>query len=306
MVNSCGDRRVEKVIAEGGSRSFLVTGFPGNLEGVLRLSDAPRRLFFRGELETLKNPSISIVGTRRLTNYGKAAVRELLTLPGVGLNYVSGLALGIDAQVHKIALDNRIPTIAVVAGSLTQGYPRANQALYNSIVKQGLILAEFPESKPFFKGMYPMRNRLIAAVSPLTVVIEAGTKSGALITARHALDLGHEVAAVPGSIFSEQSKGCNELIAQGAHAISSKGDLITLINSIYSMNYQINGKLDVSSTLDFVKGLPDIVKYAEGFDVKTAAKLSKKEVPEVLLLLTRLEMEGILQRNFSGKYILKK
>ncbi|HMC55844.1 MAG TPA: DNA-processing protein DprA [Gemmatimonadaceae bacterium] len=192
--------------------------------------NAPRCLWMRGQLELLGvQPRIAIVGTRRATGYGLRVTTELAQAFGrAGACVVSGMALGIDGAAHRGALDTKAPTVAVLGTGLNHCFPKAHRALQNEIVGSGVLLTEL---EPDWHGQmftFPARNRLIAALASLTIVVEAPEKSGALITAGHALELDRPVAAVPGPIDQPQSAGCNKLIASGAQIITCVEDALAL------------------------------------------------------------------------------
>ncbi len=193
------------------------------------LPDPPASLWYQGAWEMLSAPVVAIVGTRRATAYGLRITRELSSaLARGGACVVSGMALGIDACAHRAALEAGGRTVAVLGTGVDVAYPRAHAALHAEIGTRGLLLSELPPGAHSHGGSFPMRNRIIAALSSLVIVVEAPFKSGALITARHALDLGRDIAIVPGPIDSPQSQGTNEVLRDGAHAITSVADALTL------------------------------------------------------------------------------
>lgn len=193
-----------------------------------QIADPPDGLFVRGELRDA--PAIAVVGTRRMTSYGRRAVRELVhDLVSYGFAIVSGLALGIDGEAHKAALDAGGYTIAVLATGIDDStiYPREHLALAKRILLSGgALISEVPEGSPSFKFAFPKRNRLIAGLCPATIVVEAMPGSGSLITARLALEGNREVLAVPGPIWSATSSGCHELIGLGAKICTNAQNVI--------------------------------------------------------------------------------
>lgn len=193
--------------------------------------DPPCTLYYEGNIELLKMRCISIVGTRNITEYGKMLIRSFLEedFRYLDIVFVSGLALGVDAFVHQTCIERGIKTVAIVPGNLTSAIPRKNRNIHEDIKKNGLILAEFPQYKKLGKEMFVLRNRLLAGISDTTVVIEAGEKSGSLITARYALEYNREVYAVPGNINNHFSLGCNMLLKEGANMVSSKDDFREIV-----------------------------------------------------------------------------
>lgn len=193
---------------------------------LLDLDDFPVALFVLGsELDLLRKPKLTIVGSRRSSRYGMRVTKNLLievSKQGVDTPVIiSGLAYGIDSVAHMHALAMEIGTVAVVAGGIGGGYPARNYSLYQKICNAGLVVAEYPPGVQVVKGMFPMRNRLMAALSPSCVVVEAMEKSGTLITAGIVVGMGRELVVVPGRVDDTLSMGCNELIASGAKPMTS-------------------------------------------------------------------------------------
>ena len=177
---------------------------------------APALLFIEGELSTLADLSqaVSIVGSRVATSYGLQVTSSLVReLAQVSRPTVSGGAVGIDAQVHRASIERELPTLAVMAGGMDRKYPSANFKLFKMISDQGALLSEMPPGVAPTRWRFLQRNRLIAALTPTTVVIEAGIRSGSIRTANNALELSRELYAVPGSVLSGTSLGTNALIA---------------------------------------------------------------------------------------------
>lgn len=207
----------------------LRRGDPGYPERLLDCAAPPASLWSRGDITLLDRPCIAIVGTRSATAYGERAARELgRVLALAGATVISGLARGIDAAAHRGALDAGGATCAVLGTGLDVVYPKAHAPLQRAIGERGLLLSELDASNPAHGGSFPSRNRIIAALSMATIVVEAGAKSGALITAGCALDLGRALAAVPGPIDVPQTQGSNELLRDGAIVIASMADAVAL------------------------------------------------------------------------------
>jgi len=200
------------------------------------LPDAPVILYVKGKLLPQDSISVAVVGTRKPTSYGRLVVEELIKeLSKYNLTIVSGLAYGIDALAHEFAIKNGLRTIAVLGNGLGVCYPAANKKLQLKIPSYGALISEFPYKFTPTKTSFPQRNRIIAALSLGTVVIEADMQSGAIITAKFALDLGKDVFAVPGSIFSKQSRGTNYLIKTGAKIVTSAEDIIEEIHQLANL-----------------------------------------------------------------------
>ena len=220
------------IVAEGerlGARLLLVddTDYPRALR---HLSDPPPYLFVQGDLALVDRPCVAIVGTRRATPYGERVTASLVNgLVDAGVCIVSGMARGIDSAAHRSTLARRGATIAVLGTGVDIAYPTGNRTLHRTIAQRGLLVSEFPCGTRATPGSFPRRNRVIAALAQLTIVVEAGVKSGAGITSDHANDLGREVGAVPGPVDSPQSAYTNEMIRTGAHPILRADDALALI-----------------------------------------------------------------------------
>ena len=206
-----------RVVPRGGAE------YPPLLE---HLRDPPERLWVAGDLPGPATTCVAIVGTRTPTAYGREIASGLASeLARAGAWVVSGMARGIDSSAHAGALE-RGATIAVLAGGVDVCYPSANKNLYERILERGAVLSEHPPGTATYKSSFTHRNRIIAALSLATVVVQAGERSGALATARHALDIGREVLAVPGDIRVDVSAGSNGLLRDGAHPCTCAADVL--------------------------------------------------------------------------------
>ncbi len=191
------------------------------------LYSPPPILYYMGEKIINLSQAISIVGSRRATKYGKSAAYQLANkLSSLGITIVSGFARGIDTAAHIGAKDEIGGTIAIFGNGLNICYPKENKDLYKELIGKGSIVSEFPLGTPPERLNFPRRNRLISGISYGVVIVEAGERSGALITANFALDQGREVFAVPGAIFNENSIGVNRLIQDGAKLVTSVDDIL--------------------------------------------------------------------------------
>jgi DNA processing protein len=215
--------------AHAGAR-LLVRGRSPYPDRLAELHAPPPALWVRGSLALLEAPCVAIVGTRHPTAYGERATRALAAaLARAGAAVVSGMALGIDGVAHVAALDAGTGSIAVLGTGVDVAYPRAHTALHRRLANEGLVLSEeSPGARPT-PGSFPKRNRIIAALASVVIVVEADVDSGALITAGHALDIGRTVAAVPGPIDSPRSKGTNRLLRDGAMVIADAADALGLL-----------------------------------------------------------------------------
>ena len=189
--------------------------------------DPPNLLFCRGELLDIDQVAIAIVGTRHASNYGRAIATRLATgLAMAGFTIVSGLARGIDAAVHRAALAAGGRTVAVLGGGLLKMYPPEHAQLAKEIAKSGAVLSESLPMQPPKSGSFPRRNRIVTGLCLGVIVVEAGERSGALISARMAMEQGREVFAVPGRVDSRMSRGCHRLISDGAKLVESIDDVL--------------------------------------------------------------------------------
>ncbi|HYO78033.1 MAG TPA: DNA-processing protein DprA, partial [Thermoanaerobaculia bacterium] len=178
--------------------------------------DPPLALHYLGDRSLIAQPSLAIVGSRRATPYGVNVAEHLARkLAPTGLTIVSGLARGVDSAAHRAALECGGKTIAVLGTGIDVVYPRSNLSLFRRIAEEGLIVTEFPPGSPPRQEHFPIRNRIISGLSHGTVIVEATSRSGSLITARMAAEQNREVFAVPGSIFSAGAEGTNRLIQYG-------------------------------------------------------------------------------------------
>ncbi len=192
--------------------TWLDEEFPAALR---EIPQSPPVIFVRGAAGPQFDRAVAVVGTRHVTPYGRQAAEhfcETLALNGVAI--ISGLARGVDAIAHRVALENGAPTVAVLAGGIDQVYPRENAGLAARILESGCLVSEYPVGIPARPDYFPRRNRILSGLATATLVIEAGEGSGALHTANWAFEQGRDVFAIPGSVFSRQSAGTNQLIRE--------------------------------------------------------------------------------------------
>lgn len=224
-------RDAEELIARAAAAStaVLLQGEPGYPEPLLDLADPPCFLFALGDVRLAGRRRVGIVGTRHSSSSGDRITHQMAAmLVRAGVVVVSGMAFGIDAAAHRGALDAGGGTIAVLGGGVDMPYPPSHATLHERIACDGLVLSEAPMGSRPVSGAFPKRNRIIAALSETLIVVEAGERSGALITSRIALELGRNVAAVPGPIDSPRHVGSNRLLSEGAAFISSVDDVVSV------------------------------------------------------------------------------
>ncbi len=229
LIGSHDQRQVERELADCRQRGLTIVGRdqPGYPRLLSQISDPPTVLYLRGELQRVDELAVAIVGTRHASPYGRRHAERLgRGLSRVGLTIVSGLARGIDAVAHRAALAVGGRTLAVLANGLANVYPPEHAELADAIAGQGVVLSEMGLATKPRRGAFPRRNRLISGLAQGVIVIEATERSGALITARHALEQGREVFALPGPVESRSSRGCHQLIRDGAKLVESIEDVL--------------------------------------------------------------------------------
>ena len=274
---------------------MLHRGEPDYPECLMALPDPPRTLWARGDLALLERPCVAIVGTRRATAYGERVTREIArTLARAGACVVSGLARGIDACAHRGALEVNGATCAVLGTGLDVVYPKAHEALQSDVGSRGLLLSELHPANAAHGGSFPRRNRIIAALSRLTIVVEAPIKSGALITSRNAQELGRDVAVVPGPIDMPQSAGSNELLLSGAHPITSMADVLSLVGLTAPIHLAVIPEGTIERRLWDALG--------EGAaDLDTLCTRAGLPAQDALAAASALEMLGYVECALSGE-----
>lgn len=270
-----------------------------------QISDPPKKLYCRGDLNLLNSQCFAVVGTRKLTSYGKEATRKITTgLVQTGFVIVSGLAMGIDATAHQATLDARGKTIAVLGSGIDDAsmYPQIHIRLAKDILTNGgLIISEYEEGFNATQWSFPARNRIISGLSCGVLVVEADVKSGALITASCALDQNRDVFAVPGDILSPKSVGPNTLIQKGAKLVMTAHDIIS--------EYQENLKLLPRETLnsaarnDTEEAILNLLDQSGVLSLDEIIGKSGIEASAVMVSTSMLEIHGIVKHLGNGKYI---
>ena len=278
--------------------------YPNRLK---QIPTAPALLYFKGNLKPEKH-IISIVGTRKMTPYGKSVTENLINkLIEYKITIVSGMAFGIDAQAHQSCLVNNLQTIAVLASGLDDEniYPSRNRYIANEIIKnKGLLVSEYPLHTIPHTQFFPMRNRIIAGLSDLTIVIEAAERSGSLITAAQALEFNRDVGAVPGNIYSPTSVGCNQLIKNGAYPITCAEDILKLLNLDDQNNLNNkNKKLNINLTEDEIKLVSHLSSKPINID-ELVVKM-QKPIQQILGIITQLEIKKCIDRGSGNTIFIK-
>lgn len=273
----------------------ILRGDPDYPQELLSIHHPPECLFVRGSIPSF--PAIAFVGSRKNTLYGKQVIERLLTpLADYGLSLCSGLALGIDALAHRQALAINMPTIAILGTGVDDEsiYPREHFALAQEILKQGgALISEYPPGTGSRKEHFPQRNRLIAGMSLATVVIEADTDSGSLITARLALEQGRDVLAVPGPIWSSASRGCHHIIKIGAQLCESHQDILnTLSLDRPALAQQARSQLPLTPDEQAIYAILE-----QPMDIDTLCQCLDKRSPQVAAGLSLLELKGYIRQD---------
>ncbi len=270
-------------------------------KALLEIPDPPPLLYAKGNLALLNQPSIAIVGSRNASVQGeKNAEAFAADLCNQGLCIVSGLALGIDGAAHRGALKANGATIAVVGTGLDIVYPAKHRDLAHQIVERGLIISEFSLGTPSKPQNFPKRNRIISGLSLGCLVVEANLQSGSQITARLAAEQGREVFAIPGSIHSPMSKGCHQLIKQGAKLVDCIQDILDELDIKKS---EISHPDPTSVNKESLKNntLLNLMGF-EPIQLENIVNLSGLTVSEVSSMLMLLELEGSVASLAGGKY----
>ncbi|TMK72254.1 MAG: DNA-protecting protein DprA [Actinobacteria bacterium] len=278
-------------------------GEPGYPRALLDLEqDVPAALFGCGSRRLVSEldpeQTVTIVGSRHPSGYGLEVAEELGYLLGAaGLVVVSGMALGIDSAVHRGVLAGNGSTIAVLGGGPDVVYPRSEHRLYERIVAKGAVISEMPSGTRPGPGAFPLRNRIMAALAKMTVVVEAAQPSGSLITAERARELGRDVGAVPGRVTSRVAKGTNALLKDGVAMVRDAQDVLDLLLGVGVTSTRRSGprlEPELARVADAVDGgaaTPDAVALAAGVDASEAA-----------VALARLELMGYLRVDGAGRY----
>lgn len=265
------------------------------------IRDYPKELYYIGDPKLLEEKCVSIVGSRKTNQYGRSTAYSFGKALGQrGITVVSGMAVGIDTCAHEGALQEKGNTAAVLACGLDLCYPPRNRELKGKIESAGIVLSEYPPGTAAQRYYFPQRNRIISGLSPLTVVVQAGNRSGALITAELAADQGRDVGAVPGNIDSEYNLGSNKLLREGAFALTGVQDLLEASGvSVLSEPEAERILSDEEKQLYFL-----LCSHGE-MSLDQLAFYLKKPVNEVGSLAIVMEMKGIVFSAMGKVFIAK-
>ncbi len=257
----------------------------------------PLGLFVRGNIDLLQSPQIAIVGSRNTSPSGKKTTFSFAAgLAAMGFTITSGMAAGIDSQAHRASLSINRATIAVMGTGIDRIYPYSNQSLYQDIAEKGLIVSEFAPGVAPHRRNFPQRNRIISGLSLGTLVVEAGTRSGSLITARLAAEQGREVFAIPGSIHLPTSRGCHQLIRQGAKLVESIADITDEIGHFFNHKQPV-AHIDPASQPDHTEHSAEhLVKHSAEHLVYNLIDYAPISIDQIIALsgLTTEQISSIL------------
>ncbi len=276
--------------------TILDADYPAALKNIF---DPPPILFYKGDLDVLKNNCLAVIGSRRMTEYGRRAGEMLVKDLCPHFVIISGLAYGVDGLAHEITVKSGQKTAAVLGSGLDELsiYPKSNLTLAKKIIETGgLLLTEIPPGIRTQLFHFPMRNRIIAGISRGILIIEGGKKSGTLITAKLGLEYGTDIFAIPGSIFSPNSEGVNYLIKYGAHPIVSAEDIL----EFYGLDDK-KEKKEYAPKNEIEKNILENLT-GDGLEMDELARLTGTAIADLMGALTDLEMEGVI-KNIRGKYV---
>ncbi len=270
-------------------------------QSLLSADDPPLLLYAKGDTALLNRPMLAVVGSRNATPQGaRDAEAFAQALGDAGLTIVSGLALGIDAAAHRGALTTASATVAVIGTGADRLYPARNQALARTIAEKGVVLSEFPLGTPALASNFPRRNRIIAGLGLGCLVVEAALRSGSLITARLAAESGREVFAIPGSIHSSLSRGCHQLIRQGAKLVESATDILEELRWEATPAASMNQHAGADSSGDEQRVLAFLGHAPCALD--TLSERSGLTPADLLAMLLPMELAGRIAQLPGGLY----
>ena len=289
--------------------TWLDDAFPESLK---EIPQSPPVLFVRGALEPQFPQAVAVVGTRHVTPYGRQATEhfcEALALAGVAI--ISGLARGVDAIAHRVALEHGAPTVAALAGGIDQIYPRENAGLAERILENGCLVSEYPVGIPARRDYFPRRNRIVSGLARATLVVEAGEGSGALHTANWAFEQGRDVFAIPGSIFSRQSQGTNQLIREStARIVVTPEQLCEELNLISAggqlpLTGTANAALPLREAPSATSDEESLLKYLseKALHIDEIARASGDPIAKISSTLQIMELKGLIRQSGPMSYL---
>lgn len=297
---------IQQLLSEYQSKNITILtwdddDYPQRLRNI---SSSPPVLYLQGDLRSEDRWAVGVVGTRKVTQYGARVAEEICsTLARQGITIISGMARGVDTIAHRAALDVGGRTLAILGCGVDRIYPSENHALAHEIVKNGAMISDYAPGTPPDGSNFPPRNRIISGLSIATIIIEAGEKSGALITARYAVEQGKDVFAVPGQIFAPLNKGTNRLIQNGAHPLLRAQDVLDILDL-----KMISNKNEIQTVLPgdaFEVTLYDALKY-EPLHIDEIKNKVNLPISKVSSTLTMMELKGIVKQVGKMRYMVVK
>lgn len=279
--------------------NFLTWNSPDYPPLLKEIAQPPPVLYYRGSILPMDELAIAIVGTRNVTKYGKQITIDTATyLAGSGVTVVSGLARGVDGIAHRAALEAGGRTIAVLGSGVDVIYPPEHRKLALDIIENGAVVSDYPPGTKPDGINFPPRNRIISGLSRGTVVVEAGERSGALITAKFALDQGRDIYAVPGSVLSQMSKGTNQLIADGAQPMTNPAQITD------ALNLQRQVKREAKESLSLTRDEELILRLLgnESLHIDEICNRTSMGIEKLTADLTMMELKGIIERDNGMEY----
>ena len=269
----------------------------------------PKLLYVLGDIEALHLPALAIVGSRNPTQGGVRNAHDFARhLAGQGFTIVSGMAQGIDAAAHEGALDGGGKTVAFLGTGIDRVYPAVNRDLAHRIAKQGALVSEYPLGSPPERWHFPERNRLISGLGLGTLVVEAARRSGSLITARLAGEQGREIFALPGSIHNPLSRGCHELIRQGAKLVETAGDILAELRPLTGHLRETVEDAAPGPALPDADDDYDELRKVLSHDPATIDELEQQSgltIDQLSSMLLILELHGEVESLSGGRYVKK-
>lgn len=294
------ENNINKALPEGiryiskGDKEFPVK--------LLELHDCPNGIYVRGRLPDSTKKTVAIVGARMCSAYGRATASCFArVLAANDIQIISGLALGIDGAAHEGALLAGGETFAVLAGGVDICYPRANIELYEQMKNRGGIISEEPPGYPPLSKLFPKRNRIISVLSDLVLVVEARKKSGSLITADFAGEQGRDLFAVPGRLEDELSKGCNELISQGAGIALSPESLLEIMGK--TKEKSDNSKTIMQNVLAREENMVYSCLSLQPKSLEDLCRATKLSVTAVMEAVMLLQLQGLVKEIGRNRYV---
>jgi DNA processing protein len=270
-----------------------------------QIYNPPAVLFIKGNLESCNlDKTLAIVGSRKASHYITDIVSKIIDdIRGTDITIVSGMALGVDSCAHKAALKNNLKTIAVLGAGFDYIYPKSNKSLFNEILENnGAVITEYYPNDPPEPWKFPVRNRIISGLSVGTLIAEAGLKSGALITANLCLEQNRELMCIPGLVTNPNTEGIHELIKNGAGLVTNAKDIFDNLNWLCIGNAEKNENNFKIDLLDNEKKIYEILSL-EPFNFDELLNQSKLNAQELMVVLTSLEINGIIKQLPGQKYI---